>query len=62
MGKTVAIHCAFVTAKLAGFGSIAREDVLHCDKVSWFRHNQASPAGLVALDDFGLAPFRVAMV
>jgi hypothetical protein len=62
MGKTVAIHCAFVTAKLAGSGVITREDVLHCDKVSWFRQNQASPAGLVALDDFGLAPFRVAIV
>jgi hypothetical protein len=49
MGKTVAIHCAFVTAKVASFGRIAREDVLHCDKVSWFRHNHASPAGLVAL-------------
>jgi hypothetical protein len=49
MRRTVSIHCAFVTAKLACSGLIALEDVLHCDKTSSFRHIEAAPDGLLDL-------------
>ncbi|MDE5444017.1 hypothetical protein GWG65_21715 [Bradyrhizobium sp. CSA207] len=47
MSRTVTIHSVFVTAKLARLALNTLEDVLHCDKVSWFRHNQAAPTGLM---------------
>ncbi|MBR0705731.1 hypothetical protein [Bradyrhizobium liaoningense] len=63
MGRTVTIHSVFVTAKLAGLALNTLQDVLHCDKFPWFRHNQAAPAGLVVTGAvFSLAPFRAAMV
>ncbi|WP_456621131.1 MULTISPECIES: hypothetical protein [unclassified Bradyrhizobium] len=52
MRRTVTIHSVFVTAKLARFALNALEDVLHCDKFSWFRHNQAAPGGLMGLGCF----------
>jgi hypothetical protein len=47
MKATVAIHSVFVTAKLACLALNTLEDVLQCDKFSWFRHNRAAPLGLV---------------
>ncbi|MET4390722.1 hypothetical protein ABIB73_006507 [Bradyrhizobium sp. F1.4.3] len=52
MKATVTIHSVFVTAKLARLASNRREDVLHCDKVSWFRHNQAAPVRLMGFGCF----------
>jgi hypothetical protein len=62
MSRTVTIHSVFVTAKLAGFAPNAREDVLHCDKSSWFRHNRAAPGGLMTTECFVARPFWAAMV
>ncbi|MCA1388748.1 MULTISPECIES: hypothetical protein [Bradyrhizobium] len=52
MGRTVTIHSVFVTAKLAGLTLNALEDVLHCDKSSWFRHNRAARLGLLGIGCF----------
>jgi hypothetical protein len=57
MTVTVTIHSVFVTAKLAGFAPNPREDVLHCDNVSCFRHNRSARLVPWALDDFSLVPF-----
>ncbi|MHC2619561.1 hypothetical protein ACVIW2_001593 [Bradyrhizobium huanghuaihaiense] len=62
MARTVTIHSVFVTAKLAGLALNTREDVLHCDKFSWFRHNQAAPLGLVVPGCFLARTIWAAMV
>jgi hypothetical protein len=49
MSRTVTIHSVFVTAKLASSCLIAIQDVLQCDKVSWFCHIEAATAGFVDL-------------
>ncbi|MCK1714398.1 MULTISPECIES: hypothetical protein [unclassified Bradyrhizobium] len=63
MSRTVTIHSVFVTAKLARLALNTLEDVLHCDKVSWFRHNQAAPDRVDGRRMvFSLAPFLGTMV
>jgi hypothetical protein len=57
MSRTVTIHSVFVTAKLACLALNTLEDVLQCDKFSWFRHNRAAPLGLMDWAIFSLAPF-----
>jgi hypothetical protein len=57
MSRTVTSHSVFVTAKLASLALNTLQDVLHCDKSSRFRHNQAARLGLVAPGRFfSLAP------
>jgi hypothetical protein len=63
MSRTLTIHSVFVTAKLAPLALNTLEDVLHCDKVSWFRHNQAASSGLMELGWFSRSHhFWAAMV
>jgi hypothetical protein len=57
MSRTVTIHSVFVTAKLAFLALNALQDVLHCDKASWFCHNRGAPLTPWALDVFSLVPF-----
>jgi hypothetical protein len=58
MSRTVTIHSVFVTAKLASLALNTLQDVLHCDKVSWFGHNQGATHWTNgALDVFSLVPF-----
>ncbi|UQR67254.1 hypothetical protein LRP30_19200 [Bradyrhizobium sp. C-145] len=62
MRRTVTIHSVFVTAKLASLALNTLEDVLQCDKFSWFRHNRAAPLGLVVLGYFLAYTIWAAMV
>jgi hypothetical protein len=62
MSRTVTIHSVFVTAKLACLTLNTLEDVLHCDKSSWFRHNRAAPLGLLGMGYFLARTIWAAMV
>jgi hypothetical protein len=62
MSRTVTIHSVFVTAKLACLALNTLEDVLQCDKFSWFRHNRAAPLGLVVPGCFLARAIWAAMV
>jgi hypothetical protein len=57
MSRTVTIHSVFVTAKLASLALNTLQDVLHCDRTSWFCHNRGATLAPWALDVFSLVPF-----
>jgi hypothetical protein len=52
MRRTVTIHSVFVTAKLACLTLNTLQDVLHCDKFSWFCHNRGATLRSWAFDVF----------